>query len=448
VTPGSTFTHTITATGTGPIYYDVVSPPSWLTTINHLTGVISGVTPGIGTVNLTITATNVGGTDTETLAVTTAFLFAGVTFTGGGVERSVVSGILYYAVGSFTSITDANGTYACAGVACLDLSTRLFTSFRPLCAGGSVLDIALDATYAYLAGTFITIDGVTRNRIGRVALSSSTLDATWNPNANDEVSTVYVATGQILVGGMFSTIGGASRTRFAALANTGTGTANSLTLKQGGASLTYPNVFSSGGTADMVESGGTLHIGGPFSLEGNVSGYLARGYAQVDLATGNVTQLARTAGDVGNGSIALAGAYHNGGMYLVGSFTASLTLPAMGAPSTTRNRALWMDATAIDSWDPNVNGRVDTIKRATNGDLYLSGDFTTVGGGAYAGIVRVDASGTVVTAFNPSGRTNIKAATLGLYGSWIIAAGSFNATVEGQAKTNFVVLDATTGALI
>lgn len=45
VVEGTPFSYTITATGTGPIFYDVVSPPGWITSINHLTGVVTGIAP-------------------------------------------------------------------------------------------------------------------------------------------------------------------------------------------------------------------------------------------------------------------------------------------------------------------------------------------------------------------------------------------------------------------
>ena len=69
--------YTITATGAGPIYYDLGARPSWVTSINHTTGVVLGIPPDIGTFNITITATNAGGTDTEILVVTVTDIYAG-----------------------------------------------------------------------------------------------------------------------------------------------------------------------------------------------------------------------------------------------------------------------------------------------------------------------------------------------------------------------------------
>ncbi len=67
--PGDPVSYTITATGSGPITFGLLSPPSGFS-VNALTGVVSGTVPGSGPVNISITATNAGGTDTETLVLT------------------------------------------------------------------------------------------------------------------------------------------------------------------------------------------------------------------------------------------------------------------------------------------------------------------------------------------------------------------------------------------
>ena len=69
-TYGAAWTYTITATGAAPITFGVTNPPAWLTSIDPLTGAIGG-TPNVGgLVNISITATNAGGTTTATLALT------------------------------------------------------------------------------------------------------------------------------------------------------------------------------------------------------------------------------------------------------------------------------------------------------------------------------------------------------------------------------------------
>ena len=41
------------------------------------------------------------------------------------------------------------------------------------------------------------------------------------------------------------------------------------------------------------------------------------------------------------------------------------------------------------NWNPNVNGPVDTVACATDGDIYIGGQFTTVGGAAVRNLAKV-----------------------------------------------------------
>jgi hypothetical protein len=65
---GSAFTYTITATNT-PTSYNATGLPAGLT-IDTVTGIISGTPTTTGTTNVTISATNAYGTDTQTLVIT------------------------------------------------------------------------------------------------------------------------------------------------------------------------------------------------------------------------------------------------------------------------------------------------------------------------------------------------------------------------------------------
>ncbi len=60
----------ITATGAVPITYGVIDPPDWLTDIDPLTGLISGIPPDPGLDPIIISATNAGGTTTAILELT------------------------------------------------------------------------------------------------------------------------------------------------------------------------------------------------------------------------------------------------------------------------------------------------------------------------------------------------------------------------------------------
>src|SRR5215471_11306836 len=73
-----------------------------------------------------------------------------------------------------------------------------------------------------------------------------------------------------------------------------------------------------------------------------------------------------------------------GTMYAVGTFTQISGWDGSSTQTFTRNRIFSFSDTApftITSWDPNVNGTVNTIALSADcSDAYIGGQFTTVGG--------------------------------------------------------------------
>jgi len=117
---GIPFTYTIVATNT-PTSYNAVVLPAGLT-IDTVTGIISGTPSVTGTFNVTISATNVAGTDNETLVIT---LGAGpcltATFESGAPAGWTMTGMTYggqFCEGSsgmvFNAVNDAAVTPAIA----------------------------------------------------------------------------------------------------------------------------------------------------------------------------------------------------------------------------------------------------------------------------------------------------------------------------------------------
>lgn len=68
-TVNQSFSYTVTATGTDPITYNATNLPAGLS-FDPATQVISGIPTSAGTTNVELSATNSGGTDTETLVIT------------------------------------------------------------------------------------------------------------------------------------------------------------------------------------------------------------------------------------------------------------------------------------------------------------------------------------------------------------------------------------------
>ena len=129
--------------------------------------------------------------------------------------------------------------------------------------------------------------------------------------------------------------------------------------------------------------------------------------------------------------------------YIGGQFTA---VRAAGAASggVTRNRAAAIDLAtgAVTSWNPNVNGTVQTI--AVSGTtVYMGGSFTTVGGKSAQRLVAVNATtGALIWKANMNAQVVAIALSHGL-----VYAGGFFTTANGTARSYLAAFSQSTGAL-
>jgi hypothetical protein len=133
-----------------------------------------------------------------------------------------------------------------------------------------------------------------------------------------------------------------------------------------------------------------------------------------------------------------------GTMYAVGSFT------EISRYSTTysRNNAASFSATspfAVTSWNPDVNGTVNSIAFSPDcSEAYLGGTFTSVDGTTVKNIAEVSTStGAVNTAFAHSAGGQVE--TLLSYGGHVLAGGYFTSINGSSANPYFTSLNATTG---
>ncbi len=129
-----------------------------------------------------------------------------------------------YAGGVFTTVAGV----AQALLARLDpASGELDQTWRPTVVGASITNmLAVPAdTALVIAGNFTMLNGLERNGLARVSLTTGAgVDAQWNPAPNNSVSGLALAGDSIVVGGNFSAFGSTLRNRIARLSRTGTGT--------------------------------------------------------------------------------------------------------------------------------------------------------------------------------------------------------------------------------
>ena len=122
--------------------------------------------------------------------------------------------------GIFTTIGGVTRNH----IARINVDGTLDTSFAPNLDGNPNPPVILSAALQtdgkiIIGGDFKTVDGVARNYIARLNTDGS-LDAGFNPNANNEVRSVALqADGKIIIGGIFTNVGDEGRNWIARLAN-------------------------------------------------------------------------------------------------------------------------------------------------------------------------------------------------------------------------------------
>ena len=133
-----------------------------------------------------------------------------------------------------------------------------------------------------------------------------------------------------------------------------------------------------------------------------------------------------------------------GTMYAVGSFTSIKRY----STTYTRNNAFSFSATspyAVSSWDPNVNGKVNSITFSPDCSVaYLGGSFTSIGGTAVKNIAAVSTStGAVIPAFGSNANGQVE--TLLYYNGHILTGGYYTSINDSTSDKYMTSLNPSTG---
>jgi len=292
-----------------------------------------------------------------------------------------------YAGGFFTTVNGTARNY----IARMNADGSLDTAFNPTGGmDGSVRALALDSSgKLYAGGYFLTVNGTARNNIARMNADGS-LDTAFNPpgGMNDGVSAIALdSSGKLYAGGAFTKVNGTAR-NFIARMNAD-GSLDTAFNPTGGMNL---NV-----SAIALDSSGKLYAGGLFTtVNGTARNYIARMNADGSLDT------AFNPSSGMNNNVAAIALDSSGKPYAGGNFTT--------VNGTARNRIARMnaDGSLDNAFNPTsgMNTGLSALALDSSGKLYAGGAFTKVNGTARNRIARMNADGSLDTAFNPSSGMN------------------------------------------
>ncbi|MEO8476514.1 MAG: fibronectin type III domain-containing protein [Actinomycetota bacterium] len=204
-------------------------------------------------------------------------------YSGSRVNSIAVTSDRYYLGGAFLNVRPPNGAFGSGNVARNRLaafdSSGALTSWNPN-ANGTVNAVAVDpgSGTVFVGGNFSSIGGRTHPRLAAIdPVSGQPL--TWNPAPNGEVTGLLIANGRLYVGGRFTTMAGATRTRLAAFDLPG------LTLNN-----TWRPTADSTVTSLATLDGSTIFVGGFFT---SISGDSAQQHlAALDPVNASIKPLA------------------------------------------------------------------------------------------------------------------------------------------------------------
>ena len=281
-------------------------------------------------------------------------------------------------------------------------------------ANDSVVELALSGSDLYVGGIFTTLNGsTTRNRLAKIPTTGDgTVDASWDPNANDQVSALAVSGSDVYVGGIFTTLNtpAVTRNHLAKIPTSGDGTVDPSW---------DPNANNR--VNALAVSGSDVYVGGIFTTL-NTPAVTRNRLAKIPLSSssGNVDpSWDPSPNGLGVNALAVSGT----DVYAGGSFT------TIGGQS--RNRIAKLSSTgtgaANEIWDPNAGIAFPGVSAlAVSGtDVYVGGNFTTIGGQSRNSIARLSSSGTGAAdpSWNPNADSGVSA--LAISGTRLAAGGVF-----------------------
>jgi hypothetical protein len=302
---------------------------------------------------------------------------------------------------------------------------------------GEVLALARTDQTVYVGGIFSHIGGKARNFVAAVDLASGE-GTSWDPSADLQVRALMVHQGRLFVGGDFTAIGGLARV-----------CAAELDIVTGQARSWDPNVGFSGSPGSvraLAASGDTIYIGGDFWTVGPAQ---RRHLAAVSAATGLATSWnpeVTGPDDVFYGDpFVRTMAVRGSAIYVGGHFT------GVGGQSRGCLAQVDLGTALATAWSPDpeplINGEAPDVWSLMLGDstIFVSGEFTTIGGQDRRYCAEVGLQTASATPFSP--RPNEPVHALAVSGDVAYVGGIFTSIGDQWIRrSGLAAFDAATGA--
>jgi len=315
---------------------------------------------------------------------------------------------MWYEIGESAAVLDTNDSATFRTVAGRLKSTGQWSALGPPNAAGTytnVVTLAEDATYIYMGGNFLNFDNISAaDYIVRYNKQTGVYSAMGTGANNDVLAIVVMPNGDVIAGGVFTSMGGVANT--SRIARWDGSTWNALTT-------------GTNGTVEALTVGfdGSLYVGGQFLLAGGVANTVRiakwSGTAWTALSTGmNLTVSALAIGTDGTlyagGVFDTAGGvtvnkmtYWNGTTWVsmaggfngVGDAIAAIAVDSVGniyaagvfsdaAGIAANNIAYWNGTTWFPLGDgtAGVTPTILAMAIAPDNTVYIGGSFTSAGG--------------------------------------------------------------------
>jgi hypothetical protein len=287
---------------------------------------------------------------------------------------------------------------------------------------GDVLSVAIHGDHLYVGGRFSQIAGATRTRLAQFVLGANALPTlqAWNVAANGEVRKLAADAGGVWLSGDFTLLGATPRNEVGRITAAG--------------AVAAWNPSPDDLVRAIAPDGSHVYLGGDFSTAGGGS---HAGLARVDAITG-----AADAGfdfdiDVAGGESVNALSLDGSSLYVGGSFA------SIGGANVSRLARIDVATAVLDAgftpWGSS-GGEVRTIASDVHGHLYVGGLFAEAAGAVRANLARIGVLGTVDLGWRPG--TDREVRQLGvLANGHVLVAGPFW-MVSGESRIGLAQLNA------